>query len=124
VRLPSLDKFGTIGAAIAALACPICFPKLAFLGAALGFGFLAPFEGAIALGVQALFLVAMAGHVRAYRRHRNRWLLAVTILAVVLLFAGYYVIPSSILLQIALLMLVAATVWLTVELRRSTRVAI
>jgi len=52
---PSPEKFGTVGAVLAALACPICFPKVALVGAAVGLGVFAPYEGYIALAVQALF---------------------------------------------------------------------
>src|SRR4051794_27635653 len=100
-----LEKFGSIGAMIAALACPICFPKLALIGAAIGFGSLRPFEPYIALGVQALFVVAFVGQALADRRHRNSWLLGVAGATTILLFVGYYVFPSVILLQIALVSL-------------------
>jgi hypothetical protein len=36
-----VEKFGSIGAIIAAAACPICFPKLALIGSAVGLGVLA-----------------------------------------------------------------------------------
>jgi hypothetical protein len=40
-----IEKAGSIGAIIGALACPICFPKIAIIGSAIGLGVLAPFEG-------------------------------------------------------------------------------
>jgi hypothetical protein len=42
-------------------------------------------------------------------------------LATVLLFIGYYIVPSSILLQVALVGLVVASIWLAVELRRCAK---
>lgn len=118
-----LDRFGTVGAVVAAAACPICFPKLALIGAAVGLGVFAPYEGYVAIGVQVLFALAFIGQMLAFRRHRNRWLLALSALATALLFVGYYVAPSSILLQISLAGLVAASIWLAVELRRCAKCA-
>lgn len=118
---PRLEKFGSGGAIIAALACPICFPKLALIGAALGLGVFAPYERYIALGVQALFLLALAGHVSAFRAHRNKRLLGVAIATTITLFVGYYVVPSSILLQVALVGLLVSSVWHFFEMRRCAR---
>ena len=114
------EKLSTAGAVLAAAACPICFPKIALVGAAVGLGVLAPFEGYVAIGVQALFSLALAGHLIAFSHHRNRWLLALAIGANLMLFTGYYALPSSILLQAALACLAAASVWLAIELRRCT----
>ena len=118
-----VEKFGTFGAVIAALACPICFPKLVLVGTALGFGIFAPYERYIALGIQALFVLALWGQWLAYRSHRNKWLLSLAISNTALMFIAYYVIPSSILLQISLLGLVVASVWHAVEARRCARCA-
>jgi mercuric ion transport protein len=112
------EKFGTTGAVVAALACPICFPKLAVVGAALGLGIFAPYEKYVALGVQALFVVAFVGQVLSYRTHRNEWLLGFSSLVTVLLFVGYYVVPSSILLQVSLAGLVVASIWQVVAIKR------
>ncbi len=116
-----LDKFGTVGAVVAAAACPICFPKIAIIGTALGLGVFAPYEGYVALGVQVLFVLAFVSQVLAFRRHRNRWLLALSAMTTVLLFVGYYAIPSSILLQVSLAGLVVASIWLALELRRCSK---
>ena len=118
-----LDKFGTVGAIVAAAACPICFPKIALIGAAVGLGVFAQFESYVAIGVQALFVLAFIGQILAFRRHRNRWLLLLSAMTTVLLFVGYYALPSSVLLQVALAGLVAASIWLAVELRRCAKSA-
>ena len=116
-----MEKSGSIGAFIAALACPICFPKLALVGLALGLGVLAPYEGYVALGVQALFVIAFVGQCLAFRRHRNRWLLSLSGAATLVLFIGFYVVPSAILLQLALAALGIASIWLIIELRRCAK---
>jgi hypothetical protein len=119
-----IEKFGTGGALIAALACPICFPKFALIGAALGLGVFAPYEGWVALLVQALFILALIGQLFAYRVHKNKWLLSLAIVTTALLFVGYYVIPSSILLQVSLIGLIAGSVWQVLEMRRCAKCAV
>ena len=39
------DKSGAVGAVVAAMGCSFCFPAIASLGAAIGLGFLAQWEG-------------------------------------------------------------------------------
>src|SRR5262245_38821772 len=51
----------------AASACPICFPKIAFVGSIIGLGVLAPFEGYVEKGVQALFLIPTRGFPPAWK---------------------------------------------------------
>ena len=116
-----IEKVGSIGAIMGALACPICFPKLALVGLAVGLGVLAPYEGYMAKGVQVLFVVALIGQIAAYRQHQNRWLLSLSALVTVLLFSGYYIVPSSLLLQLSLLGLAISSIWLVVEQRRCAK---
>jgi len=118
VRPRITEKVGSIGAVIGALACPICFPKIAIIGSAIGLGVLTPFEGYVAKGVQVLYLLAFIGQLIAFRQHGNRWLLGLSVLTTVLLFSGYYLVPSSLLLQVSLCGLVISSVWLVVEQRR------
>ena len=39
------DKAGSLGAVVSAMGCAMCFPAIASLGAAIGLGFLAQWEG-------------------------------------------------------------------------------
>ncbi len=39
------DKAGSVGALVSAMGCAMCFPAIASLGAAVGFGFLSQWEG-------------------------------------------------------------------------------
>ena len=88
VKVP-LDKFGSIGALVAA-ACPVCFPKLALIGAVFGLGAFSAYETQLVIAAQALVVLAVAGHVLAYRGHRRRWLLGLAICSAVAFFAGLY----------------------------------
>lgn len=118
-----LERAGTLGAVVAAAACPVCFPKLALLGAALGLGAFAPYEGASIVVVLILAGAAWAGHVATYRRHRKRVLLALATAATALLYVGYFVAGSPLLMQASLVALAGASVWLAFELRRCARCA-
>ena len=86
----SLEKTGGIGAVIAAAACPICFPKLALLGALFGLGALSAYEWQLVLAAQALVVIAVAGHVISFSRHHSQWLLASAIASGAAVFAGLY----------------------------------
>ncbi len=62
---------GTVGAFFMAILCPVCFPKLALIGAVFGLGVLAPYEGWFIAAAQVFMVVALAGHGVAWRQHRN-----------------------------------------------------
>jgi mercuric ion transport protein len=106
---PGLEKIGSIGAVIAAAACPICFPKLALIGAVFGLGALSAFEYQLLVAAQALVALAVAGHVLSYLRRRNRWLLWSAVLSGAAVFAGLYLAGSELLVYAGLAGLVAAS---------------
>jgi len=85
-----LEKSGGIGAVLAAAACPVCFPKLALLGALFGLGAFGAYESRLFLAAQALVLLALIGHALSYLRHRNRWLLGAALASSAAVFAGLY----------------------------------
>jgi len=71
-----LDKGGALGALMAAVAAPCCFPLLAPIGFALGLGALLPWAEYALYGVAACAVVAMVGNIIAFRsHHRLGWLL-------------------------------------------------
>ena len=85
-----LEKIGGVGAVIAAAACPVCFPKLALIGALFGLGALGAYESQIFVGVQILTLVAVAGHVLNFLGYRRKAPLIVALLSGAAVFAGLY----------------------------------
>lgn len=85
-----LEKLASCGAVLTAAACPVCFPKLALIGALIGLGGLGAYESQLFLAAQALVVVAVAGHVLSYLRHRNRWLLGGAVASGAAVFAGLY----------------------------------
>lgn len=65
------DKTGALGALIAAMGCASCFPALGSLGAALGLGFLAQFEGIFINTLLPLFAaIALAANVLSFLSHK------------------------------------------------------
>jgi len=90
-----LEKIGSFGALIAAAACPVCFPKLALIGALFGVGALGAYESQLFIAVQILIAVAVLGHVLAYLQHRKGWLLGLAILSGVAVFGGLYLVHSE-----------------------------
>ena len=90
-----LEKIGSFGALIAAAACPLCFPKLALIGAIFGLGALGAYESQLFIAAQILIVVAVLGHVFAYLQHRKGWLLGLAILSGVAVFGGLYVLRSE-----------------------------
>lgn len=104
-----LDKIGSVGAVVAAAACPVCFPKLALIGAVFGLGAFSAYEYQFLVSAQILVGLAVAGHLLSYRRHRNGWLLGSTLFGTVGVFAGLYVAGSELLVYAGLAVLLAAS---------------
>ena len=115
-----LENFGSFGAIVAAAACPICFPKLALIGALFGFGVLAKYEFVFFYMAQILVIIALVGHIISYRRLNNSALLISGILSAILFFGSLYVFTSEILSYFALTGMIAAMAWMIIEDRRCT----
>lgn len=113
-----LEKFGSFGAIVAAAACPICFPKLALIGALFGMGALSRFETVFFIGAQVLVVIALIGHNLSFKTHRDRRLLALAWLSSISLFLSLYVFGSEILNYAAFAGLIIATTWLILVNRR------
>ncbi len=65
------DKSGAFGAIISAMGCASCFPVLGALGASVGMGFLAQFEGLFINTLLPIFAgLALAANVLSFISHR------------------------------------------------------
>jgi hypothetical protein len=113
-----LEKFGSFGAIVAAAACPICFPKLALIGALFGFGVLVKYEVAFFYMTQLMIIFALVGHIISYKRLRNLTLLILAIISATLFFGSLYVFTSEILSYFALTGMIVATARMMIEDRR------
>ena len=66
------DKSGSFGAVIAAMGCSFCFPAIASLGAAIGLGFLAQWEGFLLTKVlPGAAILTLLVNVLGYFYHRQ-----------------------------------------------------
>ncbi len=66
------DKVGSIGAIVAAMGCASCFPLLGALGASIGFGFLAQFEGMFINKLLPIFaMLVIVSNTIAWWSHRK-----------------------------------------------------
>ena len=113
-----LGRFGSFGALLAAAACPVCFPKLALLGALFGFGALAPYEVIFFYALQVLVVGMLVNHVIAFRRGGDKRLLILVSISVALFFTSLYLLGSEILSYVALAGLLASSVWQMLAPRR------
>jgi hypothetical protein len=109
MEIPRLEKIGSLGAVVAAAACPICFPKLALIGTLFGLGAFSAYEYQFLIAAQLLVALGAAGHVFSYRRHRNRWLPASALAGAAAVFAGLYFVGSEALVYVGLVALVGAS---------------
>lgn len=116
-----LENFGSVGAIVAAAACPICFPKLALLGAFFGLGALAKYEAVFFYGAHILIVIALIGHVISFKKVQNLPLLVLAVISVVLFFTSLYIFLSEILSYIALAGMVTAMIWMIIDSRRCAK---
>ena len=107
----SLDRIGSIGALLAAIAAPCCFPLFAAIGTAAGLGLLGQYEGAILQIFQVFALVTLAGLALSIRDHCNPAPLIIGALSCAALVYHFYWSFSLHLLYTGLFGLIAATLW-------------
>ena len=113
-----LDRFGALGTLIAAAACPICFPKLALIGALIGLGALAKYEYYFYIAFHVFVLVTFTGILLAYRKQKNLSILILAFSSVALFFISLYLIVNEYLSYLALAGLVASVIWQLLETRK------
>ena len=67
----SLDRIGSLGALVAAIAAPCCFPLFAAVGTAVGLGALGRYESTVLYLFQGFALLSLIGLAFAFSQHRN-----------------------------------------------------
>lgn len=67
----NLDKIGTIGLFLAAMATPCCFPLFTFVLSAFGLGSAELFGGWTEYIFEGLVIISLIGFLISYRQHRN-----------------------------------------------------
>lgn len=107
----SLDRVGSLGALIAAIAAPCCFPLFAAVGTAAGLSALGQYEGTILYVFQGFAFLTLAGLALSYRRHRNIGPLIIGALSCAALAYHFYQTFSLPALYSGLFGLIAASFW-------------
>jgi mercuric ion transport protein len=120
-----LDKVGSFGSLFTAAACPACFPQLAALGTVVGLSAFTSYEAQIFLATKVLVVVAILGHVLAYRSHRRLPLAVLGAGGGILFFLGMYLFRSEAAIYLGLIAMVAASLAdLVQRLRMRRRLAL
>jgi hypothetical protein len=83
--LTFLDGIGSVGALLAAIAAPCCFPLFAGAMAAVGLGALGKFEGFALYALQGFALLSLFGFALDVRQHRRPWPFVLGVTSVVAL---------------------------------------
>lgn len=110
------DKTGSLGSLVAAMGCAMCFPALASLGAAVGLGFLAHWEGLFINTLLPLFAgLALLANALGWLSHRQWQRSALGMLGPTLVLATLYPLWhygwSTYLLYAGLALMVAVSIW-------------
>lgn len=85
------DKSGSIGTAVAAMGCASCFPALGALGASLGLGFIAQWEGLFVNTLLPIFaVIALLANLIGFFSHRIVWRLFLGLAGPLMVLATLY----------------------------------
>ena len=109
-----LDRIGTVGLFLAALATPCCFPLFAFVLSAFGLGSAELFGGWTKTIFEVLVAVSLVGLFISYRQHRCTYPLLVAIPSATIIFYGYNFNDSDSwnkFIYTGMFGLLAATIW-------------
>lgn len=91
-----VDKTGVLGRLVTAMGCPACFPALASLGAAIGLGFLSPYEGLFIRVLLPVFAgIALLANGWGALRHRRWPRAALSLLGPLLVLAAVFIMRAS-----------------------------
>lgn len=111
MRITIVDKIGSIGTLLTAMACPVCWPLFATAGSALGLGILQPYEGILMVYVFPAFIItALVGAVLSYRHHRKPGPLITGIVSGALALYGFYVDWQVVLMYIGIFGLLVSSI--------------
>ena len=111
-----VDKFGSVGALVAAMGCAACFPALASLGASIGLGFLSAYEGVFINKLLPLFaLIVLVSNLVAWVSHGDYIRLIWGLLGPLMVLATLYLFWtdnwSTYMFYTALVLMLAVSIW-------------
>lgn len=107
----SLDRIGSAGALVAAIAAPCCFPIFAAVAAGVGLGAFGHYETVILYAFQGFALLAFAGLLLGYRSHRRIGPVLLGLLSVAAIAYTFYLSFRFETLYVGLFGLLAGTLW-------------
>ena len=113
-----LDKIGSVGAVIAGMAVPCCFPFLSLAGSILGLSIFARYEEWILYIIQGLVLLALVGSFIAYRGHRKVAPLILSILSTSAIIYGINTTLDTYYIYGGMVGLLIVSAWNSFEARR------
>lgn len=109
------DKAGALGSIVSAMGCASCFPAIAGLGAAIGLGFLRPYEGLLVGVLLPTFAgIALLANAIAWLSHRQWRRTALGVIGPVLVLAAVFLTygwRSEWLLYAGLAFMVGVSIW-------------
>jgi MerC mercury resistance protein len=118
--LSALDKFGAVGAFLAAATAPCCFPLLGTVSAALGLSALQSWRGYMDYAIQGFVALSVFGGFFAFRQHRQAWPLMVGLASGGVLLFAFYVSYHVPFIYGGLAGLAVAAVWNVIAKRRTS----
>ena len=86
----NLDKIGTLGLFLTALASPCCFPLFGFMLTAFGLGSFELFGEKTMWIFQGLVLLSLIGSYYSFRQHKNTYPLSIALAAAALILYAYH----------------------------------
>ena len=111
------DKAGVLGSIASAMGCAACFPALASLGAAIGLGFLARWEGLFITTLIPLFAaLALLANGLGWFSNRQWHRTALGVIGPLLVLSAavlmrFYGLPTAPLLYVGLVFMVGMSIW-------------
>jgi mercuric ion transport protein len=110
------DKTGSIGAIVAAIGCASCFPALGALGASIGLGFLAQYEGLFVNTLLPVFAaIVLVTNVVSWWSHRIWWRTMLALTGPLMVLATFYLFWtdnwSTYLFYVGLVLMLAISIW-------------
>jgi len=105
------EKFAPLGAVVAAAGCPVCFPALAGLGSALGLSLFARYEPQFLVLVQIFVILSMYLAYVSYKRTKNKYSLALSLISGLAMFFTWYAIYSPVVFYSGMFGLVLGAIW-------------
>nr|WP_311529512.1 organomercurial transporter MerC [uncultured Ralstonia sp.] len=111
------DKAGVFGSLAAAMGCASCFPALASLGAAIGLGFLAQWEGLfITILIPVFAALALLANGLSWFSHRQWHRAALGVIGPLLVLSAailirFFGVPTAPLLYVGLAFMIGVSIW-------------